>query len=303
MIRKPTVLVLGAGASTHLGYPIGKNLLNEVCSHCVALTCAKKITELHTSQYIRAFGKELARSGFGSVDAFLEQPQNQEFLDVGKRLMADCLKQYEIGDRPFAPYDPGWYQYLFSQMAGKTPDDFRENQVTVVTFNYDRSLEYYLHESIIYRYKLKEARALELLRSIPIIHVHGILGEYPTFPYSHGDREDVIEAIAAQIKIVHEIDDSKDDFCSEDFKRAHDALVQSENIFFLGFGFNEDNVRRFRFFEPGIADGRNILAATGQLFTAERTELVKELAKYGLSSGVLTGNQCSIFFRHDTRLD
>ena len=32
MIEKPTVLILGAGASNHVGFPLGNGLKNEICN-------------------------------------------------------------------------------------------------------------------------------------------------------------------------------------------------------------------------------------------------------------------------------
>ena len=31
MITKRTLLILGAGASNHIGYPIGRDLINQIC--------------------------------------------------------------------------------------------------------------------------------------------------------------------------------------------------------------------------------------------------------------------------------
>jgi len=301
MIRKRTVLILGAGASTHLGYPIGSTLRDEVCERALQGHVDAKIRAVYEPAQIGEFGRRLARGAFGSVDAFLEE--NREFLRLGRLLMADPLKRRENFERPFPPNKPDWYEYLFNCLAGETPDELPQNELTVVTFNYDRSLEYYLHQSIIYRYNIDETTALDLLSSIPIIHLHGILGEYPKFPYSDSNRTKVLEEIASQIKVVHEIDDTGDGFCSDEFKAAHDALVQSENIFFLGFGFNEDNVRRLNFFTPESTDKRNVLAATSYLYPLQRKELGKKFAKYGLTETVFTGKSCSVFFKASARLD
>jgi hypothetical protein len=290
LIKKRTVLVLGAGASGHFGYPIGLELLNQVV----------QTTDPQNEEALQ-FKHRLSRSGYYSVDAFLEH--NREFLAIGKLLIADCLKRREVPDRLFAPNNPGWYQYFFNCLLGERPDDIAQNQVTIITFNYDRSIEYYLHESIANRYNASSVNALRLLRTIPIIHVHGILGEYPEVPYSPRPNQDTLESICQKIQIVHELTDNTNDFCTTEFRKAHDALASAERIFFLGFGFYEDNVRRFRFFTPEVFEKREVFATIHGLYEIRRRSLMQRLDKYGFGKATCQACTCQELFERIAELE
>jgi hypothetical protein len=116
----------------------------------------------------------LSRSGHYSIDAFLETVP--EDMKLGKYLIALCLKQLESVDRLFPPNDSGWYQYLLSSLLGSSVSPFSGNQLTIVTYNYDRSLEAYLYHALIAAvFGMTDVEATEELARIPILHVHGIL--------------------------------------------------------------------------------------------------------------------------------
>jgi hypothetical protein len=294
VIEKPTVLILGAGASAHLGYPIGIGLLNQICSRIRENQIDDEIKRSHPASEIESFRVRLSRSGYSSVDAFLEK--NMEFMAMGKLFIASCLKQHENPDIPFHPGDAGWYQYLFNRLIGNEVEDISRNKLSIITFNYDRSLEFYLHQVIQYRFKIPDDKALDILHTIPIVHVHGILGEYPQVEYSLA-RVPLAE-ISDKIKIVHEINDNTGGFCNDDFKRANDLLQKSERIFSLGFGFYKSNIRRLGFFTKEALAKREVTAAVANLSPREMTGLIEHIAEYGFTSGHFTTWDCLAFFRY-----
>ncbi len=222
---------------------------------------------------------------------------NREFIEIGKSFIAYCLKKYEDEDKLFPPHNSGWYQYLFNKMLPSSDEQFENNKITIITFNYDRSLEAYLHNTIMHRFNLSEADSLNILRKIGIIHPHGMLGGYPEIPYSQCWKKDkelneedtqLLEKITNSIKIIHEISEAEDTFCSNEFEIAHKALQKTEKIYFLGFGFHEDNIRRFRFFSEDNLEGKEVYS-TCQGFQEpfERTELLSRTSKYGLKENFI----------------
>jgi hypothetical protein len=70
-----------------------------------------------------------------------------------------------------------------------------------------------------------------------------------------------------KIKIIHEVTD--------DFVRAKQILIESEQVFFMGFGYNQKNMERLDVasLPPGIAKG------TALGMTAHEWAAVSELAK------------------------
>jgi hypothetical protein len=179
MITKPTVLVLGAGASMDYGYPSGAGLLENILkqnnsSEWKWLFRQKEISNNDIEQYRNA----LYLSQQPSVDAFLEH--RPEFIDIGKLTMAlylmSCEEEVVLYD--FGIRTKGWYHYLLNSINTGF-DEFVENKLSIITFNYDRSLEYFLFTALKNTYNKSDDVIAEVVKKIPIIHVHGYLGPLP----------------------------------------------------------------------------------------------------------------------------
>ncbi len=148
------------------------------------------------------------------------------------------------------------------------PQDFGNNALTVITFNYDRSLEYYFERVLSSRFHLGSEEARVLRESVPIIHVHGILGDLDTDTEnyrSYGSSRDPqnIARSAGSIRIVHEGQDSNA------LERAREALAKAEIVCFLGFGFHPANVRRLAH-TKSPEQFRNVYATTYMMGMNER---------------------------------
>lgn len=255
MITIPTVLVLGAGASKPFGFPLGQDLLNEVVRDLHFKDPNGKVGELvkvgFDNPSIQSFRSALAYSAQPSIDAFLEH--RPEFLEIGKAAIAQALMRYESQDSLFDPAreDANWYKYLFGKMCPGRIEDFAKNKLSVVTFNYDRSLEHFLFTALYNSFQHLENTCAEVLKSLQVVHVHGQLGYLPwqgvhrrQTPVKAYDGEVGLEAIkhATQlIRVVHENNDE-----DPEYKRARDLLCAAQRIVFLGFGYHEANVRRLR---------------------------------------------------------
>ena len=77
------------------------------------------------------------------------------------------------------PGDAGdWYEYL-SERLNPSFDEFEHNKLSIVTFNYDRSLEHYLFTSLRKWHRRSVDDCIEKFAKLPIIHVYGQLGKIP----------------------------------------------------------------------------------------------------------------------------
>src|SRR5712692_234585 len=98
MIRRRTLLVLGAGASIPFGFPSGQQLKAKICAGLSNEPVEFVYTLLRACGFdaalIVAFRDEFARSGRSAVDAFLEH--RPDFLAVGKAAIAATLIPYEV---------------------------------------------------------------------------------------------------------------------------------------------------------------------------------------------------------------
>ncbi len=242
----------------------------------------------------------------GSIDEFLEI---EERADIGRYMLASALKRHESLDRllGFSSGNPGWYTRVFDALLddeGRRPA-FADSELRVVTFNYDRSFEVFLHERVKRRFQLSDDDAADQVRSIPLVHVHGSLGSYPEVPYQWGESspEDLL-SISQQIKVVSQVADADDGgFASLEFEEANRLLVEAERIFFLGFGFYAANVRRFKYFSPD-APAENVRGTLTMESSIERGVVVSRLLRDGVISvdTALVSHSCDHFFSHDAHL-
>ena len=250
MIEKPTVLILGAGASKPYGFPTGKELLYKIRAALdpegsSGLRAKLRKQDIEDSQ-INDFHKVLMHTDPSSVDAFLEY--RPEFLPVGKLAITLGLIPYENDDTLFkrALNEPSWYKYLFEKLYIPSLNKFINNNLSIITFNYDRSLEHYLFTVLKGRSNKSENECATILEAIPIIHVHGRLGALPWQEKSGRLYSSVcfrnVKEVSEQIKVI-----TKDIYPSSEFEDAYDYYLSlAERIIFLGFGYHEANLRRLR---------------------------------------------------------
>src|SRR6266516_3652067 len=254
MIKTPTVLVLGAGASYPYGFPTAKQLKELICEQFSSsrtppsqfLSCVNPEGSKFTPEEFSTFRDAFLKSGQPSVDAFLER--RPEFLGVGKLAIAFCLMPFEREEKLYHP-DPhrggDWYEYL-SVKLNSSFEEFGENKLSIITFNYDRSLEHYLLNSLINLHGKTRDECANALEKIPIVHVYGQLGAQP-YPKqgSHQYRPDRTEyfiytkTAADGIKLYHE--ESK-----AAVARAHELLRPAKRVCFLGFGYHSFNLARLK---------------------------------------------------------
>lgn len=251
MIERPTVLVLGAGASQPYGFPSALKLMHDTISgvktpgsHLRTLLkgCGFKSVELDD------FAQAMATSGRRSIDAFLEG--RPDYRPIGTAAIAAALIPCESWFSLHGADDAqDWYRYLWNAMGNQAKHLLMSNKLKVLTFNYDRSVEAYLIGAAMGSWGLSEPEATQLvLSAIEVVHLHGQLGRLPNAIGGPGDVErrflpdvdsELISLTAQGIKIVH--DDIDDD---AEFLRAREILDWAEVVCFLGFGFAPPNVHR-----------------------------------------------------------
>jgi hypothetical protein len=249
MINKPVVLVLGAGASQPYGFPTGWQL-----THSVIKGLDRSDSQLYRilsegcqfdDPQILHFRDDLDDSQHHSVDAFLTH--RTDHLLVGKAAIAASLipcEDVKRFSRRFEwPDAHPWYSYLLQQLDTR-PERLSENRLAIVTFNYDRSLEYFLHRAFMARHRLTHQEAGELVNSIPVIHVHGSLGAPDFVPggaevraYDTNVARRYVELAANNIQILSEVEAD-----TPPFRKAFECLAIAETVCFVGFGYDKANM-------------------------------------------------------------
>ena len=253
MIEEPTVFVLGAGASVPFGFPVGSKLLTHVVGE---LGQSSTIDFLHSHcnfivSDITDFREALKNSGQMSVDAFLEH--RDDFLDIGKASIAFALMRYELRDMLFREAEGNWLKYLFGKMNSSF-ENFGKNRVSFLTFNYDRTVEEFLSTSLSNSYGKSPDECLTQLSEIPIIHLHGSIGNLPwqggnSRSFEPVINPDTLDVARKGIKIIHE---ATTDGRDKDFERGLNLLQNAKRVLFLGFGYNSLNMERLGIIGVGI---------------------------------------------------
>lgn len=253
MINTKTVFVLGAGASIPYGFPSGAELRRMLCAPITR--CSRKgdvnwidsIAKLGIREAdSRCFAEAFLKSGITSIDSFLSR--RHEFEKIGKAAIAAIICALE---EPQALHktdnDDDWYSHLWNALAAGVHDcgSLASNQVRFVTFNYDRSLEYFLLQSCQETFGVNDDTAVRALKPLRIIHVYGALGKLDqnrtleTRPYETRVGSTELSVAAKGIKIIPE---SRSD--APEFNEARDLFGWAEQVCFLGFGFDPLNVSR-----------------------------------------------------------
>jgi hypothetical protein len=166
----------------------------------------------------------------------------------------DVLNDFDVRDK-------GIYHFLYDNLTPSL-EEFKQNRLTIVTFNYDRSLEYFLFSALKHLYNKSDAEIAEALQSTPIIHLHGSLGPlpwqepggidyYPLFrrgndPHETGKR---IKVASENIVIVSEAQPK-----SKEFELANQRIKEAERVYFLGFGYYRVNLERLGLSQLGHLD-------------------------------------------------
>ena len=291
MINRRVVLVLGAGASNPYGFPLAGEMIQKAVAGEQNLV--PRLTELgfHKPD-VEVFLQEMLKSQLPSIDAFLEH--RPEFLDVGKATLAfyvilreDENELLNLRNREH------WYRYLYGLMKTIRLHEFSRNKLSIVTFNYDRSLEHYLATALMASHGKSLQDVLQVLNALPIVHVYGKLGELPGRgadgrPYNTELTPDSLEKAIGGIRIVSEGTDH-----TSRFAPAHHLIANADEVVFLGFGYHRENVSRLELGQHMPNSAR--LTGTVVGFThAELVENVKPQFK-GVPRDDLTENGQNVF--------
>lgn len=245
MSKKKTILILGAGASHGYGFPLGGGLRQMILS-LRDNEYASNAMEFGP-QAIRKFVDAFKASQSYSIDSFLGR--RPEFAEIGKAAIAFVLLQCEgKADLLDENNSDHWYQYLVNQLTTDAWESFDPSWLSIVTFNYDRSLVQYLATAIQYNYNKSLEEVVERLKSLKIVHVYGSLGDPFSFntdryvPFGNIRDEDKYSFIREAAKGLVIIPEGRDD--ASTVKDAQTEINSANRIGLLGFGFDPINIRR-----------------------------------------------------------
>lgn len=285
---KKRVFILGAGASRPYRFPTGKELRREICFDFpeqykiflskTSLTPAKQ--EAYNS-IAENFKDTFYKSSMKSIDLFLIN--NPQFKKIGKEAILFRILHAEANSKfreDVEDESKDWYMLLFDYIKSYliNLETRQKNDISFITFNYDRSLEYFLYESVTNAYTNLVGIDIENeLRKMKFLHVYGQIGKLEwqrckkeELPYGYNIDNINIQNYTDQIRIIH------DERLGSVIEEAKKLISDADEIYFLGFGFAPENLGILGI--PEILESnkknRKIYATTKNFTDKERAQTI-----------------------------
>lgn len=275
MIEKETLFVLGAGAGVPYKFPSGKDLRDNIIDYSLNRYNSFNSTEYgkyhdfereKITERFNFFTKKYLDSKIISIDLFLAM--HPKLADIGKKAIVIALNESEKGylrDVITSTKTYDWMEYLYNKFlinglkssATEEIEKFKENKISFITFNYDRSLEYFFWQAISNSFSAnQEIKVFDIYSTIKIYHIYGDLGTLDDFIQRNQRGEPL-----GNIEFVEQVNVVKDNIKTiferevlQNQEEVVEMFKKAQRIFFLGFGFAEENIRALNLNEIDFQD-------------------------------------------------
>lgn len=297
MLRTRTTLIVGAGASAELQFPGNDELLTRIVQGYDFERTAGETSTRDGQLLLRNIYKLAERAGkpvaevaaaaerlrnacrLGrSIDSVIEQYDHDAMaVSCGKLAIAYFIGQAEAraslrdvprvaSELPLQGKVAEYWIYQLGQLITSGVPYSRIGQtldlLTIINFNYDRSVEHFLPYALVMAYgiELKQAQAV-IAEKLNIIHPHGCIGRLPWQGGEAAQAEWGVEqpwnlhAIAGQLTSLNERRSTQ-----HGLREIRMAVAGAKRLAFLGFGFQPQNVDLL--FENSLSHGPEVLVST-----------------------------------------
>jgi len=299
MKDEKVVFILGAGASHTYGYPLGKELRYNIVKNYpnVLNELSRSIDDRHVmfnSQSQKFIGK-FTLSADLSIDLFLSK--FPEFAFEGKMAIMYSILQAETSSVFLEDLQnrikmlqknnitqtnaDDWMWHLYDKLTRrfnsvKSYSEINFDNVSFVTFNYDRSFEHFFYTALEngFNYERIGGSPKELFDKISIKHVYGKVIDLPweqkegkTSLRYQGFNADAIPISewVNNIKIIY--DDRKNNP-----DNIYIKIRNADIIYFLGFGYDITNLTLLGF--PKILSPQQVIIGTGYSLYEEEIQRI-----------------------------
>lgn len=275
MIKSPTLFILGAGSSNEAGLPLGSGLAKTLRSN---LDFAKTVggERRGSATLLRAIKEECKADGCdpsaaleacgrlnrvlsvtSSIDRALHiHEEDKLMVRCGKLAIADAILKAE-GDSTLAvPRQPKeldleelkgkFYGALFSILStGVNKGAIRAifENVRIISFNYDRTLEHYLFHALQAAYQIDGSDAADVMSRLLVAHPYGQLGNLP-WQRSHVDlgfgADATPTALSKSADQLRTFTEGLDDILLKGLIQNHTNFAKT--VVILGFSFEPNNL-------------------------------------------------------------
>ncbi len=264
MLAEQIVVILGAGASKPYGFPIDSELQDRIIQDFKydfqslpytnispkSLKFERGKREGLASDYITRLSDS---KGIASIDNFINV--NDKYELIGKISIQYYLLEYErqyLSNRSYSGIN-NWFELVLKELLKdcieyKDPQALYVDNITFITFNYDRLIEYIFKKNFVSLFKdsLNEKKNTDLIDffNYRVMHLYGSVGYLPNkaFPdnsnkVEFGEKIDTYEKIESTVNNLRLIKDG-----IGDISRLTNILASAKKIYFLGNGFIKKNM-------------------------------------------------------------
>lgn len=299
---------------------------SEAVAHMLTTTKGVRVNYDLVPNLLRKFADLIQGQIPTSIDWFLGQEFHDQnypyFPDVGRLAIAWLVGEAERPRKldwgaeepelrqatPSGDSSVDWYRSFWQALGARTFDDVRAmveaEQLRVVSFNYDRSFDQFILNRLKALYMAQAGSltylqpVLELMKRLDIQHVYGELGSTLDCSYGHLraaiSRRDVGASdyllLAKTAERIAVIEHGRKAEQESRFLLPKQWIESADRLVFLGFGFDEQNVKRLGF--PGLAKPfSEVFATTYGISSTQRDVIAGRVASDWKRRGTPNGTK------------
>ncbi|WP_336814906.1 hypothetical protein [Bosea sp. MMO-172] len=279
MFKSRTVFVVGAGASTEFGLPMGTQLTSKIASGLNILFRDGYTQTNGSKEILQALQNRIDGGGSDlnklllagrkisanmesaiSIDNYLNnRSDDEDIVFMGKLGIA-----YEIlaseGSSSIAIADGGeidlrkssksWINVFCKMLHENVPrnkvDTIFDN-VSIICFNYDRCIEHYLLHALQRYFDLQEDHSRAIVNRLRIIHPYGRIGKLPwmagpAFNVSYGASTNPQRTNLLNLAAGIRTFTERFEDDHETVKEVRQQIAEAEVLVFLGFSYGSMNM-------------------------------------------------------------
>lgn len=296
-----TLFVVGAGASVDFGLPVGTRLAFRIAELASG-------SELTGNDFTVA---DLVRHNYGhdrpecdrrlvslddiaarvttasSIDRFIDRERHDPLTaELGKVLIVAAIAEAERNSKLFSKRgweaSRSWCQKLVELILENAYADKQEDigrNVSIVCFNYDRCLEFYLVNALALALKIDQRAAANIVQQIEIIHPYGTIGDLPGFhkegnPIEFGRMDFRGRALWTQSNSISTFTEAIDEGKKLEIGKM---VASADQIFFLGFAYYKQNMDLL---SPGVVTARKrVFGSAFQIGIYNQDTIIQSIRK------------------------
>ncbi len=204
---------------------------------------ANDFSEVEINNLVNSFVDDFQRSGIYSIDRFLtavnkvkEYKFNSYYETIGKIFILYFINHYQTQSQINPQED--WIEYLINSFLLNANDKLEalSNFPKIITFNYDTLFEHKVRSHLEVVLGKPKEELNEIMTKLEIIHVYG---ETTLFDKDIDKiRSPRIDSAINKLFVISETRNQKE----KHFDSARTIIGQSPKIYFLGFGFDQQNM-------------------------------------------------------------